>query len=236
MTTCESFVQALADSPDAAGLAAFEDFLKDEGRFTHDYLLSLVLLRKKEDWPRFIFANWLQENAQQERAEFIRVQLELYGLQAIESQLTGEAWQALERKCRRLAAHEGELLRRLTGSAFLGRFYPGLVGYERGFVCMVRCRLADWLEHGPGAVCKQPVERVEVTDKRPGGNADGTWFWDRQSKSPGLSRCYLVPDGVFDHLPDGSTYRAETVIGPDEGTLHSWLSEACLKYAEDSPC
>lgn len=44
---------------------------------TERSLLDAVLERPDDDWPRGIMADWYDENGQPERAEFIRVQIEL---------------------------------------------------------------------------------------------------------------------------------------------------------------
>ena len=40
-------------------------------------LLAAIWEHPHEDTPRLMYADWLQENAQPERAEFIRLQIEL---------------------------------------------------------------------------------------------------------------------------------------------------------------
>src|SRR5690242_12658735 len=40
-------------------------------------LLSAIWAHPHEDTPRLVYADWLQEHGQPERAEFIRVQIEL---------------------------------------------------------------------------------------------------------------------------------------------------------------
>jgi uncharacterized protein (TIGR02996 family) len=42
-----------------------------------DALLKAVCGNPDDDTPRLVFADWLQENGEEERAEFIRVQIEL---------------------------------------------------------------------------------------------------------------------------------------------------------------
>ena len=40
-------------------------------------LLKAVCENPDDDTPRLVFADWLQENGEEERAEFIRVQIEV---------------------------------------------------------------------------------------------------------------------------------------------------------------
>jgi uncharacterized protein (TIGR02996 family) len=50
-------------------------------------LLAAILANPDEDTPRLMFADWLDEHGQPERAEFIRVQIELARLRAAEADL-----------------------------------------------------------------------------------------------------------------------------------------------------
>jgi uncharacterized protein (TIGR02996 family) len=43
----------------------------------HDALLRAIAAHPEEDTPRLMYADWLEENGQPERAEFVRVQVEL---------------------------------------------------------------------------------------------------------------------------------------------------------------
>src|SRR5215208_5695078 len=42
-----------------------------------DALLAAIAAHPEEDTPRLVYADWLDENGQPERAEFVRVQCEL---------------------------------------------------------------------------------------------------------------------------------------------------------------
>jgi uncharacterized protein (TIGR02996 family) len=52
-----------------------------------DALIAAILANPDEDTPRLALADWLQENGEPERAEFIRVQVELARLRAAEEDL-----------------------------------------------------------------------------------------------------------------------------------------------------
>lgn len=45
-------------------------------------LLDAILADPEEDTPRLVYADWLEEHGQGERAEFVRVQVELWHLHA----------------------------------------------------------------------------------------------------------------------------------------------------------
>jgi uncharacterized protein (TIGR02996 family) len=67
-----------------------------------ELLLRAVIASPDEDTPRLVYADWLQENGQDERAEFIRVQCELsqpseligreYALKRREWEILGRDW------------------------------------------------------------------------------------------------------------------------------------------------
>lgn len=44
-------------------------------------LLKAILAHPEEDTPRLVYADWLQENGQEERAEFIRLQIKIVALE-----------------------------------------------------------------------------------------------------------------------------------------------------------
>jgi uncharacterized protein (TIGR02996 family) len=45
----------------------------------HDDLLRAICANPADDLPRLVFADWLEENGQAERAQFIRTEIDLYG-------------------------------------------------------------------------------------------------------------------------------------------------------------
>jgi uncharacterized protein (TIGR02996 family) len=54
---------------------------------TRDALLAAILANPDEDTPRLMFADWLDEHGEPDRAEFIRVQIELARLREAEADL-----------------------------------------------------------------------------------------------------------------------------------------------------
>src|SRR5437763_6998841 len=62
-----------------------------------DALLAAVLDAPDDDAPRLVYADWLDENGQPERAEFIRVQLAQEGEPA-----HSPRWRELEKRSRAL--------------------------------------------------------------------------------------------------------------------------------------
>lgn len=48
----------------------------------HDAFIAAICAKPDDDLPRLIFADWLDDRGEHERAEFIRVQCELESLEA----------------------------------------------------------------------------------------------------------------------------------------------------------
>lgn len=143
-------------------------------------LLAAVLNNPDDDAPRLIYADWLDEQGECDRAEFIRVQCRL-------AELGGEIMRRqffhgllLERD--RLLGREEELWLRLPETVFgkwprhvvmagcpsEGAHRLGQAGMpcgivSRGFVHAVTCAAEDWLARGDAILAAQPVQEVTLT-------------------------------------------------------------------------
>ncbi len=118
-----------------------------------DALLAAVLAEPHDDTPRLVYADWLDEHGQPERAEFIRVQVELarnptLALQSREVALFflhGDRWLApLKAPGRPL---DGE-----SHGAF-----------RRGFVEVVWMTAARFLDRAAALFASAPVRELRVT-------------------------------------------------------------------------
>lgn len=141
-----------------------------------DRLLQGILEDPDSDERRLVYADWLEENGQEERAEFIRVQVELgkggpdctYGcprpdckrccLRGRERELLGlYDWRKyISAGWRKFASPAVEVIP--TG----GHYYDHLRLY-RGFVYFVRCTAVSWLTHAGTITSQHPVEEVTLT-------------------------------------------------------------------------
>jgi uncharacterized protein (TIGR02996 family) len=143
-------------------------------------LLAAILANPDEDTPRLVYADWLQEHGEPDRAEFIRVQVELARLRAAEGALpesfahpvygaTGEGDDRVQFRYHRhhpparieFLRREAELLGRADNRE---KWESGLpkyahdVTFRRGFVGAVRASLPQLLKE-PGALwAHHPVE------------------------------------------------------------------------------
>jgi uncharacterized protein (TIGR02996 family) len=155
----------------------------------HDALLAAILANPDEDTPRLMFADWLDENGDADRAEFVRVQCELARIRAAEADLPVApdkgyfrndewpvAWQPQDYEKRRaLLKRESELV-----TAHGAEWRKGLpkyadnvttqqdVKFRRGFVGHATVPLGRFTK-SPAALWEQhPVESILLTYS--GGN------------------------------------------------------------------
>jgi uncharacterized protein (TIGR02996 family) len=115
-----------------------------------DALLCAICERPDDDAPRLIFADWLDDHSDEQRAEFIRVQVELARLPNAD-----ERRAALMQREQQLWDAIGERLRaelpQIDGLSWEWRF-------ERGFVSWVRAyRLKSLREHRDVFLTRAPV-------------------------------------------------------------------------------
>jgi uncharacterized protein (TIGR02996 family) len=109
----------------------------------------------EEDAPRLVYADWLDDHGDPERAEFIRLKCELARLPAEDARRP-----ALEARARALlASHQATwtapLRGRVQGWAF-----------RRGLVEKVKVRAGAFLAHAPDLFRVAPIREVEVRGAR----------------------------------------------------------------------
>lgn len=150
---------------------------------------AAILANPADDTVRLVFADWLQEQGDDDRAEFIRVQCRLAVLGDPHDPLDGPKDPWLEARARLAMDHpevvelwqqDKELLagdygrnwRHWCGPA-INAVPPGMpyydsVAFRRGFVSEVRFQtLADFQNHAAAVFAAHPVERVVVSNVEP---------------------------------------------------------------------
>jgi uncharacterized protein (TIGR02996 family) len=220
---------------------------------TLDDLLRAVLADPADDGARLAYADWLEEEGQTERAEFVRVQVAL----AVETRKTYQVRlkRRLKQMCRGVVT-----LRRWTWTNYvlddLGwglsiNGWPFCVvpvvphaTFRRGFVESVTCSCADWLAHGPAVVAAQPVTAVRLADVRPATFIDAPALWQRDMSGVLDGPVYIdeesiIPASIFD-LMEGELGMYYFVVGKhgdkrytSVNAAHAALSAACLKFARE---
>jgi uncharacterized protein (TIGR02996 family) len=206
----------------------------------YEGILRAILERPGDDLPRLALADWLEENSQAERAEFIRHSIHvpqcshlaltandpfpLLGMEPGEPVWVG------------VPGGEGEARTWMWGETDdfglaindLGRDLDYRV--DRGFISGVRCRLAAFLAHAGTLFATQPVVEVRVTDKEPLVNAyhqpGAIWIKGANYYTP------KIPWQLWSLLdrPCGwSRYRHAKRYASAEDALAA-LSRACVAY------
>jgi uncharacterized protein (TIGR02996 family) len=119
-----------------------------------DFLMQ-ILATPDDDAPRLVYADWLEEQGNLDRAQFIRAQCDVARLPAWHPRATEAAWEA-------------EALLSKGGAKWRAEL-PALDGiewadFERGFVTMVRVRDQKTLfTHAAAIAAAAPVTGIELT-------------------------------------------------------------------------
>jgi uncharacterized protein (TIGR02996 family) len=161
--------------------------LPEEPPVTHDEALRQAIIEDPDDdLRRFVYADWVEEQGQPERAEFIRVQCQLARwpegdlgrwnyAQWLDEHAQPEQAESLRAKCQpdrwpaeateaaRLGGREGRLLERHQ-HAWLDDLRVVLKGwrFRRGFVEEVSMGVKRFLEHGERLFSREPVRRLKL--------------------------------------------------------------------------
>jgi uncharacterized protein (TIGR02996 family) len=114
-----------------------------------DGFLRAIIDEPDDDTHRLVYADWLDDHGQPERAEFIRVQITLARLPGEDPQR--DALEARERAL--LAEHREEWAAPL-------RAWVAVDEFQRGFVEAVTARPEAFLEHAAALFQAAPVRRV----------------------------------------------------------------------------
>ncbi len=122
----------------------------------HNALLEAILSAPEEDTPRLVYADWLQENDEPDRAEFIRVEIELAR--------TPPLTEADERRRKSLLNRRAELLK-VHRLRWLEPFLPFVrePTFERGFIDSLDVPALTFLQLAERWFALTPLTRVKFT-------------------------------------------------------------------------
>lgn len=200
---------------------------------TEAQLVRSICLRPEDDLARLVLADHWEENGQPERAEFVRVQMELASID--------QAWKDAGHSQTLMRHREQELLRPWgpddltlstifqsgTPTTFTGE-PPWSTTYRRGFVDELCCPARYFLRHGSSLVAAAPLREVRLRDKGPwtvGGSGHCDWF--RQDQV-GRHDADSIPLEWWEYLSE----RGEGVKLYESAELaHADLSRAALAWA-----
>jgi uncharacterized protein (TIGR02996 family) len=123
-----------------------------------DALLAAILANPDDDTPRLVYADWLQENGQPERAEFIRI-----GVRRVATPKTVPEYQKLfGRELELLARHRAEWSAPFTTWTRL----EGLV-FRRGFVEEIHLEPDVYLQSSRKLFKSAPLREIWVGNATP---------------------------------------------------------------------
>jgi len=228
--------------------------VKDVG----EALLQDIRDNPADDTPRLVYADWLDEQGEGRRAEFIRDGVELAALKDCRhGTFYGNC-----RRCflkRSLKAAMGKYAVAWSGGLYSMLVEPGdrflaggsLVGnprshwhFDRGFVWKVGCPLAKWLEHGAEIVRRHPVTSVKATDRKPhayAGTLRTVYGWVGGVYAPGVadSPRHMLPVGVLTALDRSGELYSDHSHGycgwGTEAKACDVLSDALIRLAKGDP-
>src|SRR5947209_10059060 len=124
---------------------------------THEEaFLQAILEQPDDDAPRLVYADWLEEHGESERAAFIRLHIELAGMDPDDSRRD-----EVRRKL-------GPMLhgQQVAWRARLGRGVDGL-RLARGFAEGVRLTATHWLRRGRRLLEAAPIREVQLSEAGP---------------------------------------------------------------------
>ena len=128
-------------------------------------ILADILAHPDEDWLRLVYADWLEENGQSRRAEFLR---KWSGVSTVEKNEKSDRPYYID-----------HLMGISSGACQAIRLWA----IKDGFLTEVTISEADWLSHGPEIARNHPLQRVTLMGKRPRHTGDGLrwhWLWSKK--------------------------------------------------------
>jgi uncharacterized protein (TIGR02996 family) len=214
-----------------------------------------------DDTVRLVYADWLEEHGEPERAEFVRVQVEIanrgliYCQRALPSGLTAYHlldWHRFTKNCRcegcSLRRREYKASRRFCVWDWCDGIPRGARNvYRRGFVSQISLPCAAFLTHAAAIFAAHPVTEVTLTDKRPleldlsepYANWPLTVRWFRGAEhtvgDPEVLPSETLPAEIFDFLPDSETYRTNPAFF-NKGYMGDYESEPIALAAASVAC
>ena len=218
-------------------------------------LVRAVCQAPEDDTVRLAFADWLEENGEEERAEFVRAMiahpdLRRYCLSPVKVN------QHSSRRCRKcdvccamdaLRANFDEWTPDISctveiyGHAWSRGYYRGdapVFRFVRGFVESVTCSQADFLAHVAPLFASHPIERVTLSDREPSRSRieeDGNLVWCWWKPNHGVfqaSASELAAELWESLVPRDGGY----VVAWDRITVSDWESDSLALSALSAAC
>ena len=139
-------------------------------------LLRACCERPADDVPRLILADWLEENGEAERGEFVRVQISLAS--CVWAGTACSQCESLRRRERELLAANQVKWRLDLPSGWAN----WVTDFRRGLVAEIALPLAPFLAHAKEIFAIAPVEVVRLTCRAPAPDSHG-WNWAARERA-----------------------------------------------------
>ncbi len=197
-----------------------------------EILLQEICANPSDDTPRLVYADWLEENGHEDRANYIRTECGLLSELYIQKQ---PVW-ALA--IARAFGFPIEQTKSDQESFRCFGYASGTViganrrevkwGWSRGFISSIECHCGDWLKYGREVVKVAPIERVILTDKATHSTQGTQLFgWYVSNTLNGYDD---LPWCLWERLRGSKQNKSWRWFDSQEEMVAS-LSEACLVYA-----
>jgi len=195
---------------------------------TANALLSAVLADPFDDGPRFVYADWLEENEERERADFIQTQI-TKGLQCDNCMGDSAVGQPCPYNGGKLCPYCDDLQEETGLPSSL--FGEGKVIYRRGFVDEVRCTMREWCGPIPCNMCgRWNLELIELYGRshviRPNKNC---FHCNGTGRTPGIAKSVCEAWPVTRVVLTDRKPHYRHISGGYQAP--SWLSDSNQMYA-----
>ena len=153
----------------------------------HDALLAAILADPADDTARLVYADWLTENGQSDRGEFIRVEIELAHTPPHTEDDERRRSVLLRRRDQLLKQHRDEWLAQFTPFARESSFHRGFLQSLDVPVNMFLQNGERWFEHAPLTHLKFTTSGMRDADSR-----SELWWAEPLFASPLLGRLEML--------------------------------------------
>jgi uncharacterized protein (TIGR02996 family) len=200
---------------DVVGSAVTEE---DKSVTDGEALLAAIRLHPDEDVPRLAYADWLTENGQPERGEFIRVQCELSRMKPGPKE-DQKAANLLARYRKGapiplrantpavLMVRSQLLLDRLVDAGLPIDIGSNQITCESGFILKVEVSAQAWLAHADQILSAHPVQEVTLTTMPELKSVNRPDSFDAEVGFPGRSRIVASPTEAMAQISEWGQHR-----------------------------
>lgn len=220
-----------------------------------DALLQAILDEPDADDVRLIYADWLQDQGQDLRAEFIRVQIEMHGTLCSSDPEPQEVERTpYSMYCNSTDCRHCELDRRADKLCTNAKWLPAVayakgtgrraLYWRRGFLHGIEAPFAFLTQHLPALVREQPVKLANPNDRQPhfDNHASGRWRWYRGTTglrySDRLGDAWAFLPGSYQRTfldPPRHTVREHDGFESEE-EAHEGAAQAMVAWAKSIQC